>query len=119
MASAVIALFPARDVLGRVIADAIAHREPDRSGCCAGGRQCALHDGEQSVADALCMVLAEVDEATSDEEAVAAVLGCAGIVFDEIAGAATGREMATQVAGATEDDEIRAAITGGADGGTR
>jgi hypothetical protein len=87
-----------------VIADAIAYREPDRRGCCEDGEPCGDHEADQARADAMGVLLTAVEDADGDDAALEALRGVPADVLAE-------------VTGTTWDQELAAAITGGADGG--
>lgn len=85
---------PARDALAWLIDDAIKWREPQQENCgdctLAGGA-CWDHAGDQAIADAVSALLAEVERADTDDEALAAVRAFGPLVLAEIAKAAGAR----------------------------
>jgi hypothetical protein len=92
---------PLQVALAFVIDDAIRWREQGRHGCCEDGEPCGDHAADQARADAMGVLLAAVEDAPGDDEALEALRAVPAGVLAE-------------VAGATWDQDLADAITGGA-----
>lgn len=96
---------PLRDALVAVLEDAIAWREPDTEGCCDRDGMCGDHEADQDRADAMASILAEIREADDDKGALAVLVTAPD-------------ELLAEIAGATTDQDVRAAaITSGGEHG--
>jgi hypothetical protein len=105
--SSAVTATPLRDALAWIIDDAIAWREPQAdtcSDCERAGGTCRDHESDAAIADAMHAMAAEVEAAGTDDEAIAGLRAFAPMVLEEIAKATT-------------DEDVIAAITGGTDGG--
>jgi hypothetical protein len=102
--TATLTAIPAREELAFLIGEAIGHRVPQVSGCCWQDSMCDSHGRDRLMTAALRLAQMGVERSDSDAEALEVIRSLAPRVIDEITGATT-------------DENMIAAITGGTDGG--
>ena len=92
-----------RDRLAQAISDAAGHRYPDISGCCHPDLMCRWHEADMAMHWGLRLIGRDVERADSDKDALALIH-------------LAGKPVRDEIAGATKDEGLIAAIRGGEGG---